>query len=431
MIDNSVRCSTDLMARTRIADSHEEANGGVGKPSGAAFKKRLKVEHDQDLSSASCHRKFDLDDDSDFEMIVHQRDPLADSEMCGKPSKGSRCVKLEDMESMTTATNTPMDPSSLSPRTVSPTSEPAWAGEVGAIDFGAVGTEGAAAAIQSVLKSAVVSDPLLQVPKPADNSREHLELPPSALALASVVETGHFPTRNSSVSRRWDKEIKNMSETAKRYAEIPKNYALQRNFKLAWAKKELEEEVKKYTESTTTSNSTVSRGEYLSFNCVMQAEGGGRLGFEAAKNYLFSARRFAAAGKMLRGRPLLVYNSWTRFVEMLYVKNGFEDAITDARAITSTWAAPTPPTLPAPPGEASSTQLPAALTEPPVGEPSSTKLPAASTKPAAKVPKPSAKKGKTGKKVPGATPQQQQGADDKSLRAALALAMKKDQSSRR
>ena len=87
---------------------------------------------------------------------------------------------------MTTAMTTKMDPSSLSlARSVSPAPEPAWAGEVGAIDFGAVGiAEGAVAAIQSVLKSAMVSDPTLQVPKPPDNDRAHLEFPPSVFASA-------------------------------------------------------------------------------------------------------------------------------------------------------------------------------------------------------------------------------------------------------
>ena len=93
---------------------------------------------------------------------------------------------------------------------------------------------------------------------------------------------------------------------------------------MAWVAGEYEDEVRVRQQIGTSSESETSKGAHLSFNCLAIVEGGGKLGYIVARNYLFIARHFALQGKNLRGRPMIVWNIWTKFVELLYAKNGFQ-----------------------------------------------------------------------------------------------------------
>lgn len=211
--------------------------------------------------------------------------------------------------------------------------QPAWQAEADKIDPELLGSVDIACdKIQGILQSAVTLDSVLAVTKGPDPS--HV-VPANILALKETVDNERFPTRNSTVSRRWDKAVKSDLVLAKRYAQVPRNHSAQQAFKLEWTAGEYEVEMKTRTNSRTTLKNDVSKGEYLSFNCLVKAEGGGKLGYIAAKNYLFKARQLAAEGKTLRNRPLIVYNSWTQFCEILHCKNGFEDMISDSQVITT------------------------------------------------------------------------------------------------
>ena len=110
------------------------------------------------------------------------------------------------------------------------------------------------------------------------------------------------------------------------YSQVGKSYATQRKFCEVWAaKKPLETEVvrRQSQESIEVDEKVVT---YLSLTAIWREEGGTRADWPAALNYVSACIKFAKAGMVCDGRPLLDFNSMTMKVDFAYIKKGFRSS---------------------------------------------------------------------------------------------------------
>jgi hypothetical protein len=164
----------------------------------------------------------------------------------------------------------------------------------------------------------------------------------------------------------WAQALQDTPGLRERYQLLGRNYALQRTFRVNWAKDKATE-MKLTRESMSRSiELDESAGSYEPLDVIVQKEGGGPAGLQAARNYVETCLKMARDGMTWRGRCLVEWNSWTKRYECAYIKKTFRSAF------ERTWSDRSSGTIGAPPVAAAAaavTALAAVQDETPAKQP--------------------------------------------------------------
>ena len=134
-----------------------------------------------------------------------------------------------------------------------------------------------------------------------------------------------FPARNNKLAREWDKCVKEDLQLARRYAAAPKTHAAQAAIKRDWVAGRYDVAHKQRISEQVLETSDSCEGEYMNFAQLWKHFGGGKLGFQAARNYLEEAQQAAGRRETHMGRPYLAWDSWQKMVLILQMRTTFKD----------------------------------------------------------------------------------------------------------
>ena len=236
---------------------------------------------------------------------------------------------------------------------------PAWLREVVEVSAsGDVNIEDKALQICDILKSNRNFDPLLSTPRPAESADGDLDDVDDTVVMAEMkaaiehgVKSGKapFPARANKLARMWDAALKNNLSLARQHATAPKTHACIASLKLSWLQGVYDEAKKPRISEVTNRSEDTCEGSYLNFAQLVVKLGGGKMGFQAAKNYLEEAQGAASRGETHKGRPFIAWDAWQKMVMILSMETTFKDSHINQKTIKKTQdaiAEPKPPSLP-------------------------------------------------------------------------------------
>ena len=210
--------------------------------------------------------------------------------------------------------------------------------------------------VSDILRSNVPYDPLLQsAPRPSSISADADQESQQEKLYKAAKQQGEsnpgkapFESRNNRLAREWDRTMKEDLALARRYAAAPKTHAAQAAIKLEWVSGLYEKAKKKRIAEQIVETSDACEGEYLNFAQLCQKLGGGKIGFQAGRNYLEQAQLAAGRNETHNNRPYIAWDCWQKMVLILHMSTTFKDSSATRKTLRREQLAIEEPKEPAP-----------------------------------------------------------------------------------
>lgn len=157
-------------------------------------------------------------------------------------------------------------------------------------------------------------------------------------SLRKAIAAGGVATTSGGVGcALWRAALKANPELASEYKDTGKSYAAQRAFRLKWANEELAAaQVLKSSETGEGSEDSVN-GVYLCITRIFKEEGEDDAAVAATFHYVQECTRLHKAGALVKGRPFIAWNKFTKRSEFLYLTKTMRDTFITMRKETKTW----------------------------------------------------------------------------------------------
>ena len=136
-------------------------------------------------------------------------------------------------------------------------------------------------------------------------------------------EVGKFDMQTK-IGQTWSREIQRDARLKENYHLVGKGYEAQRTFRKNWALQKFiaEKALRKKREES--SQKSRERGIHFPIKVIFDKEGGDAAAAKATSNYIMTALQKHANNETVNGVPIVLFNTWSRRYEFLYVKKNYD-----------------------------------------------------------------------------------------------------------
>ena len=128
------------------------------------------------------------------------------------------------------------------------------------------------------------------------------------------------------------------ADLAKQYAAVGKKYANQQDFRMKWAKTELDKHITEKAHTTKQTTRAEEYGRYKPFSVMWRDEGHDHAGLVASLNIVKNYIRLTNANKLLNDQhPWFKYNRLSERIEFLHLESRFSSLVDESWCFQEKW----------------------------------------------------------------------------------------------